>query len=289
MNFFERLERRFDKFAIHNLMYYIVICQVVGLVLQTVAPNFLYGYLSLDMYYIINHFQIWRLVTFVLVPGGQNIEGINLLFTAITLYFMYYLGRNLEGVWGKARFNLFYLSGILLNIIGALIVYIWAGPFGRYYSFLYGTIGLTYINIMLIMVCSFIFGEMQVLFYFVIPLKMKYLGIFYTATTVFDMFQAFLRGNYVTAVAIFVALLNFAIFFFATRKHKTISYAQRKRKIKYKEQMHSATSGPRHRCAVCGRTELDDETLEFRYCSRCDGNYEYCIEHLFTHEHVKRH
>ena len=36
---------------------------------------------------------------------------------------------------------------------------------------------------------------------------------------------------------------------------------------------------------LCGRTELDDPTLTFRYCSKCSGNKEYCQEHLFTHEH----
>lgn len=44
----------------------------------------------------------------------------------------------------------------------------------------------------------------------------------------------------------------------------------------------------RHKCAICGRTELDDENLEFRYCSKCEGNYEYCSDHLYTHEHVRR-
>ena len=45
--------------------------------------------------------------------------------------------------------------------------------------------------------------------------------------------------------------------------------------------------GAMHRCAVCGKTELDDPGLEFRFCSKCNGNYEYCQEHLFTHEHAK--
>ena len=45
---------------------------------------------------------------------------------------------------------------------------------------------------------------------------------------------------------------------------------------------------PRHKCAICGRTEKDSPELEFRYCSKCEGNYEYCQDHLFTHEHVKK-
>ena len=44
----------------------------------------------------------------------------------------------------------------------------------------------------------------------------------------------------------------------------------------------------RHRCAVCGRTELDNPELEFRYCSKCEGNYEYCQDHLYTHKHVTK-
>lgn len=43
-----------------------------------------------------------------------------------------------------------------------------------------------------------------------------------------------------------------------------------------------------HKCAVCGRTEKDDPNLEFRYCSKCEGSYEYCSEHLYTHKHVTR-
>jgi hypothetical protein len=43
----------------------------------------------------------------------------------------------------------------------------------------------------------------------------------------------------------------------------------------------------KHKCAVCGRTEKDDPNLEFRFCSKCNGNYEYCQDHLYTHIHKK--
>ena len=292
MSLFEKLERKISKYAIHNLMYYIVICQVVGLVIQILSPRLL-SYLTLDMYSIIRYKQIWRLVTFIIVPGmSTSIEGIGLLFTAVTLYFMYYFGKNLEGVWGAARFNLFYLSGIILNILAALIIYVVPGTekVARFYSQLFALFGLNYINMSLIMVCCFVFSETVVLFQFIIPIKMKYLGIFYALELVVEMVQMIRGGLLPGGVAIFVALLNFAIFFFATRKRSHFSAKQVRRKIKYKEQMRNAnTSGPRHRCYICGRTELDDPNLDFRYCSRCEGNYEYCSEHLFTHEHVKRH
>ena len=43
-----------------------------------------------------------------------------------------------------------------------------------------------------------------------------------------------------------------------------------------------------HKCAVCGRTDKDSPGMEFRYCSKCEGNYEYCMDHLYTHKHVKK-
>ena len=66
------------------------------------------------------------------------------------------------------------------------------------------------------------------------------------------------------------------------RKHE---FKQKKRRAERPMQMHP--NGARHKCAICGRTELDDENLEFRYCSKCNGNYEYCQDHLFTHKHVE--
>jgi hypothetical protein len=67
-----------------------------------------------------------------------------------------------------------------------------------------------------------------------------------------------------------------------------VSPREVKRRRTYKKQAQMAKGVTRHKCAVCGRTELDDENLEFRFCSRCDGNYEYCMEHLFTHEHIHK-
>ncbi len=292
MNFLDRIERRFSKHAIPNLMYYIIICQIAGLVLTTIAPGFLAKYLSLNMYAIIHGKQIWRLITFILVPGGYSISGFNIVLTAITLYFMYSFGRSLENVWGTVRFNMFYLTGILLNIVAAFALHIYAGNASYVYSYYFGYMGINYINTTLLMLCAFVFSETQILFNFIIPLKMKYLGIFYAATTVLEMVQA-IRGGYLwQGIAIFVALLNLALYLVPSlnRRGRRVSPKQIKRKHLYKEQMRDAkTTGPRHRCAVCGRTELDDDTLEFRFCSRCDGNYEYCMEHLFTHEHVKKH
>jgi len=99
-----------------------------------------------------------------------------------------------------------------------------------------------------------------------------------------------ISGSMVTRIAIIASILNFIIFFLSTRNLSRYSPKERARKAKFKQQSAphmTYANGARHRCAVCGRTELDDPCLEFRFCSKCNGNYEYCQDHLFTHEHVK--
>ncbi len=66
-----------------------------------------------------------------------------------------------------------------------------------------------------------------------------------------------------------------------------MSPKQMKRRQEFKREVKNSSKITRHKCAVCGRTEETNPELEFRFCSKCDGNYEYCQEHLFTHVHVK--
>ena len=98
-----------------------------------------------------------------------------------------------------------------------------------------------------------------------------------------------MSGYYYSAAVILVLLLNFFIFYFMGRGSLTPkqAYHQKKRKMEYKKKAAPTQENvPRHHCVICGRTDEDSPQLEFRYCSKCEGNYEYCSEHLFTHEHV---
>ena len=82
------------------------------------------------------------------------------------------------------------------------------------------------------------------------------------------------------------------IFFLMTRNYRKASPKEMVRKQKFKNEMQKAQiqkiSLTHHKCAVCGRTELDDPNLQFRFCSKCEGNYEYCQDHLYTHQHVAK-
>lgn len=288
MKFLNKMERKFGKYAIHNLMNYVIGLYVVGFIITLINPNLIY-YLSLDLDKVLQG-QVWRLVTFLIqVP---NLYGMNLFFFLIEMYLYYMIGNSLERSWGAFRFNLYFFSGILFNILATVVIYAVTGRSAVF--------GLTYINQAMFFAFAALYPNVELLLMFILPIKVKYLGILYAVVYGFEVFNIISAGAWVSGVGMILAILNFLIFFFATRNYKRISPKEYKRRANYKRQVRNAhnpdnviqfqgrTTVTRHKCAVCGRTELDDDNLEFRFCSKCDGNYEYCMDHLYTHEHVHR-
>lgn len=280
-NWINKLERKFGRYAVRGLMKYIIILYVVGTVLNMINPYFYSMYLSLD-YAAILHGQVWRLVTFILQPMG-SFGGFGALFLLITLYFYWMIGNNLERAWGAFRFNLYYVMGVVLQILAGLILYLVTGdPYSGMYF------GLDYINQSMFLAFCVLYPNMQVLLMYILPIKVKYLGIIYAAVIGFDALSHLVHGRWYVAVAILVAIANFLIFFFSTRNYRRISPQEYRRKAAYRKAVQQPKGITRHKCAICGRTEQDDPNLEFRFCSKCEGNYEYCQDHLFTHQHVKK-
>ena len=273
MNFFRKLERKFGRFAIPNLMYYIIMMYAAGFVMSLFNPYFYVQYLALDAAAILRG-QVWRIVTFLVCPPQSGV-----LFALLAMYLYYSIGSTLERVWGTFRFNMFFFMGVLGHIIAAFLVYGVTGfsvPMSPYY-----------LNESLFLAFACTFPEMQFLLIF-IPIRAKYLGMMYGALLVYS----FLTGGIIAKIEIVVSMLNFIIFFLMTRNYRKISPKEAVRKQKFKNEMQKAQiqkiSLTRHKCAVCGRTEKDDPNLEFRFCSKCNGNYEYCQDHLFTHKHIKK-
>ncbi|MDC7287049.1 hypothetical protein NXH76_04490 [Blautia schinkii] len=286
MKFIDKLERKFGRFGIPNLTMYIIICYVLGYLLTYLNPSILYM-LNLEPALIL-HGQVWRLVTWVISPpdGGSNP-----LFFMIAIFFFYYpIGNSLERAWGSFRYTLYVLSGLIFTVIGAFLIYFLTG--GRAIGI--GSIFSTfYISMSIFLAFATSFPDMQVLLMFVIPIKMKWMAIVYVAIIGYDII-GYLRGGYwYMIIPIVASLLNFILFFFGTRdmhryNPKEIRRKQEFRKAVSPTRVNPSTGGiSKHKCAICGRTELDDPNLEFRFCSKCNGNYEYCQDHLFTHTHVK--
>ena len=285
MKFLNQLERKFGRYAISDLMKYVLILYGVGTAIGFFAPALYWRYLSLD-FSMIARGQIWRLVTFIMQPYSINGQPLNIIFFAIEVYLYLMIGRGLEQAWGRFRFNLYFLSGILFNILAGLMIHF---VFQMVYP-----VGLTYILQSMFLAFAVLYPDIQLLLWFVIPVKIKWLGYLYGIILGYNIISQFLEGTstgYVLGIAILISVANFLLFFLWSRKSQMISpaHARRRRAMKRAARGMSNSSGePRHRCAICGRTEQDNPDLQFRFCSKCEGNYEYCNDHLFTHTHVKK-
>lgn len=275
MNFLDKMERKFGRYALSNLSLYMIITYAAGYLIELVAPVMV-QFLTLEPALILRG-QIWRLVSWLLIPPDNT----NPLFLVITLYFYYSIGNTLERTWGSFRYNVYIFGGILTSIIGAFILYFALGG---------GNIGLGsafstyYISMSILLAFAATYPNMQVLLMFIIPLKIKWLGIAYGVMIVAELILV----SWPVRVVIICSLMNFIIFFFSTRNMRRYSPKEIRRKQVYKQAVHkSQVNITKHKCAICGRTEKDGDHLEFRFCSKCNGNYEYCQDHLFTHTHVK--
>lgn len=295
-------ERKFGKYAIRNLSLVLIICYAIGYVLQMINIG-LFDYLTLNPYLIL-HGQIWRLVTWILIPPQTG----SIFSLLIMMMFYYSVGTTLERTWGTYRYNVYIFSGMLFTIAGSFLgmgvsylIYgdvieaFGAASFFQFSSLMFSTY---YVNMSIFLAFALTFPEAQVLLMFIIPIKVKWLGLVYAAVLIFD----FIKGaGYARAfgtmyafmdlfyrLAMIASLANFLVFFITSRRRVVISPKQMKRRQEFKSQVRRRPEVTVHKCAICGRTEESNPELEFRFCSKCDGNYEYCQDHLFTHEHVKR-
>ena len=285
MKFIDKLERKFGRFGIPNLTIYMIICYVIGYALMIVNPGIL-NWLSLEPAYILRG-QVWRLVTWVLYPPSTS----GVLWFAIAVLFFYYpIGTSLERTIGTFKYTLYILSGVIFTILGAFILYFLLGG-----NVLVGNVVSTYyIRLSTFLAYAMCYPDMQVLLMFIIPVKMKWMAIFYVVIVVYEMIQYIMAGAWYLVIPIVASLLNFIIFYFGTKDFSRYNPKEIHRRNEFRRAMEpqgrmksGSGSVTKHKCAICGRTELDDPNLEFRFCSRCNGNYEYCQDHLFTHTHVK--
>lgn len=289
-------EKKFGKYAIPNLTVILIGCYVVGYLLTWLAPDAM-DLMTLDPYAIL-HGQVWRVLTWILSPPTTLANPLDLFLVMIMLMFYFSLGTSLERVWGTWRYNVYIFTGMLLTVAASFLcmgVYylVLDGMTPEYAKFLF-SLGATlfstyYVNMSIFLAYSVTFPNAEVLLMLVIPVKVKWLGIIYGGMLVLEMVEYYAAGiiYWFRVGAIAASLLNFLIFWLRTRNHVHLGPKQIKRRAEFKHDIRKNPGITKHKCAVCGRTDEDDPNLEFRFCSKCNGNYEYCQYHLFTHEHVK--
>ena len=303
MKFIDKLERKFGRFGVPNLTVYIIGCYVLGYFLAMFAPGVL-NMLSLDMSMVMKG-QIWRLVTWVIYPPSSVGGTGNLVMFLLAIFFFYYpIGTSLEHTWGTFRYTLYIFSGVLFTVIAAVLLHVFTGGYvvmnGIAYS-LGGNIFTTYyISLSIFLAYAVTYPDLQLLLMFVIPIRMKWMLIFELVYLGYQVVRIFSIGiaSYGTGMGILAGVLNCVqivvpvlnMFWFFHAMKTRLSGKQKKRQKEFRAQFSQPRPGSgiaRHKCAICGRTELTNPELQFRYCSKCVGNREYCQDHLFTHQHVK--
>lgn len=303
MNLLTRLDRKYGRYAIKNVMLYMIIGYLITWFIIQFNLQFFLTYLTPDISMILKG-QVWRIITIIFLPPSYS----DVLLLAINLYFLYFIGRIMEDTWGSFALNLFFAVGIILHIVGAFILYgVFHINIGNIEGILGGGMifGSYYLTMALFMLVGMSAPDMHVLLFFIIPVKMKWmavftlailggtvlfgygnaLGVFENASFMSGLIQVGIYPTVIPATSALMSLIMFFGFYYLMKSYH-ISRAQKTRKKNFEQKIKIVDKPKVHKCAVCGRTS-EDETLSFRFCSKCNGTYEYCQDHLFTHEHKK--
>jgi len=284
------LRHRFERFCfqnrskgIPNLMLYVTLGSALVYVMSMIDNSAtLYYALCFDRTLILQG-QIWRLFTYAFTYNAGNV-----LITAIGLLCYFSLGRAMENAWGTLKFNLFYLIGIILMDIYALLFGVNADIY--------------YLNLSLFLGYATLYPDAQFLFLYIIPVKAWIFALIDLALILFQMLSTPWPVNFFPLVA----LANYFLFFgkdvlnVIPRTWRINASRLFKRKPASKTgtipfpsagsyQATAAKPKPpyTHKCTVCGRTDISNPELEFRYCSRCNGYYCYCEDHINNHSHIE--
>ncbi len=226
--------------------------------------------------------QVWRLFTYIFTYG----LGSKLLLVLISLFCYFSLGRAMENIWGTLRFNLFYFSGVILMDVYAMLFHARADVY--------------YLNLSLLLGYATLYPDARFLMLFVIPVKAWIFGLIDLGLTLYDVYlYAALGAPFMTCLFPLVAIANYFLFFgkdvgnlFPRRRRSNFRRSAAPGKpsvntapIPFKRAA-SQSAAYTHRCTVCGRTDVTDPELEFRYCSRCNGYHCYCEDHISDHTHL---
>ena len=256
------------NFGLSELMKYIAIGNVVVFVLDI----FTRGYATWALMFspsAVLHGQVWRLLSFVFIPvtSFDASRPLTILWFVMGTYFYYFLGTALERRWGTARFNVFYFTGVVLNLILGFVFN--------------SSVSMTYANLSMFYAIASLYPDMQVLLWGIIPLKAKWLAWAELALSAYDMCKFARYGLWAWALMPVVAVVNYLLFFWDDamamlgRSRERMAYRTSHQTIQFKKAQKDIQQrkGYLHKCAVCGITDADDPNMEFRYCSKCEGDY----------------
>lgn len=264
------------RLGVPGLMRYIVAANAVLYVLSIFDKSgLLLRFLAMDPYAVL-HGEVWRLVTYVLIPEGGDIL---ILFTFL---FYFWLGESMERLWGSTKFTVYYVSGVLLTDLGVMVAYLIDGQRILVY-------GAFYVGTALFMAYALTNPDGVVYFFFVIPIKMKWMAFVEGGLFVLQVLRYAAAGRWGMALMPIIAMLNLFVFFSPNLSRRADRFQARHRSeaVQFRKAVkeQKCQRGYNHKCEVCGRTDTDFPDLQFRYCSKCTGYHCFCEEHIFNHVH----
>lgn len=183
-----RLFKKLERLAIPGLMKILVIIMGVVFVLDLFFAGELTRYLMFNRAAVFSG-QIWRVISFVFIPISSSP-----LFLVFVLYFYYMIGEALEQEWGVAKFNLFYLVGIIGTITAGLIT---------------GFATNHYLNLSLFFAFAILFPEFPIRLFFLLTVKVKWLAYLNAAYFAY----ALIVSGWPERIALIVSLINVILFF----------------------------------------------------------------------------
>ena len=256
----ERLDRIVSPIAIRNLTLWIIVGQI-AMYLVSLEDNTLIGRAAL-VWDLVLAGEVWRLLTFFFVPFSR--DPIFLIFAYLIFYMM---GNALEAYWGVVRFNVFLWLGAVLTVAAAGVVH--DQPVSG--AFMQGTVFLAFATIN---------PDFELRLFFVLPVKVKFLAMIQVAGYLLAMFS-----GWATMLMVLASVGNYLVFFGPGLVNRLQNAARRAEWERKQLDIHSQ---PRHVCTTCGIDSNSAPKMDFRYCSRCEGEHAYCEEHLKDHQCVTR-
>ncbi|MEX0714841.1 MAG: hypothetical protein WD278_21115 [Pirellulales bacterium] len=266
----EKLERRFGRFAVSNLTLLIIFGQIMGFVLGVVKPESVEK-MQLVMSRVAEG-EVWRLLTFAFTTPAGNLFrdpagfSLNVIFLFFAWYLFYLMGTALEGHWGTFRYNIYIAIAYVATLLGACLVPDAPADNG-------------YIGVSVFLAFAYLYPNFEILLFFLLPVKIKYLA----ALTWIGYAFTIIVGDWMARVLVLASVSNFLLFFGRSLLGRAYDG---KRRMEWQARMAARRDKPFHTCTVCGATERTHPKIDFRYCSKCHGSYEYCADHLKAHEHV---
>lgn len=267
MSLLSRLERSLGRYAIPDLSLYLILGQVMVLGFALLG-QFDVGRIML-LPSAVAAGQVWRLGTFLFVPPITTLTMTSAIFLAFGWYLFYLMGSALEQHWGVFRYNAFLFLGWLLTVAVAFVT-----------PGFYATNG--YLAATVFLAFAYLNPDFVMYIFFFLPVKIKWLALLQCIGYGYVL----VVGSWSDRLMVLAATGNFLVFFASDLVRSISSGSRRRAGPARRFGAENDEREPRHRCHVCGKTDLAHPQLDFRYCSKCAGDQCYCAEHIFAHGHV---